>query len=70
MIESPWFPFFYQYLVGGAVFFSAILIAIHKEALQLSFKRDRNILFQLIAGFIFYAAFHGLMILLSGASNA
>ncbi len=70
MTESPWFPFVYQYAIGGVIFFAAIIIAIRKKALRLSYKRDKNILIQLIAGFIFYAAIHGLLIILSGAANA
>lgn len=70
MTESPWFPYLYQYCIGGTVFFSAIFIALRKRALQLSFKRDRNLLLQLVAGFILYAALHALLIILAGVEHA
>ncbi len=70
MTQSPWFPFFYQYIIGGIVFFAALTIAIKKKSLVLSFKSDRAILFQLLAGFLFYLALHGAMIIFAGVSNA
>ena len=70
MIHSPWFPFAYQYIVGGIVFFAALVIAVKKKSLILSFKSDKALLIQLILGFLFYMALHGVMILLAGASHA
>ncbi len=66
MTESPWFPFFYQYIIGGLVFISSIILAIRKKAMIITLKKDKKLLRQLVFGFILYLAFHGIMIILAG----
>ncbi|MCP4135328.1 MAG: hypothetical protein GY754_30445 [bacterium] len=67
MIESPWFPLAYQYLIGGVVFSLSIILAIKKRALKLELKKDKRIFFQLIVGFFIYLTMHIIITIASGA---
>ncbi|PKL41427.1 MAG: hypothetical protein CVV44_01980 [Spirochaetae bacterium HGW-Spirochaetae-1] len=66
MTESPWFPFFYQFIIGGAVFILGIALALRKGAISMSVRKDRRTIFQLIVGYLALAAFYAVMIFSAG----
>ncbi len=68
--SSPWLPYLYQYLVGGGLFFLAIITAIRKGALDLTAPADRRLLRTLVLGLAMYALLHGGWIYWATGANA
>lgn len=64
MIDSPFFPFLYQYLIGGFFFFLGIFITYRKGVWNPSNANDRRTVRNLVLGFVFYFSMHGIWILL------
>jgi hypothetical protein len=65
-LNSYWFPFVYQYIIGGLFFFLGLYIAVKKNVLTLSNMEDRKVFIQLIIGLLLYGFVHGTWIYLVG----
>ena len=64
-IDGPWAPYFYQYLLGGMVFLIGLWVIRASGACDFKRPADRHFFGVLIFGFVWYAAMHGLITLLS-----
>lgn len=64
MIDSPYTPYLYQYIIGGFFFFLAIYVSYRKGAWSTANPVDRRTIRILIIGFVGYLCFHGLWIVL------
>ncbi|MCB1174909.1 MAG: hypothetical protein KDK39_15160 [Leptospiraceae bacterium] len=59
-----WQPWIYQYSIGGVFFFLSIAVALNKHAVNMAHPQGRTVLFNLIAGLVFYMAVHAIWILI------
>ena len=58
MIPEYWWPYLYQYGVGGAIFIVGLIIILKTGACRLSRKQDRFWFTVLVLGFFWYAGGH------------
>lgn len=65
-MNSPWLPFIYQYSIFTIFFIFTTMIAIKKDVISLSHPTERRILFEIIAGYLFFIVFHASMIIFAG----
>ena len=61
-MTGPWVCWLYQYAVGGALFFGALVSALRYGALRLHNSRNRWLMAALLGGYIALAAVHALWI--------
>ncbi|MCX8123944.1 MAG: hypothetical protein N3F66_07235 [Spirochaetes bacterium] len=66
MTHSPWLPFCYQYGIFTVFFIFTTTVAIKKQVISISHPTERRILFEIIAGYLFFIIFHASMIILAG----
>ncbi len=64
-IENPWTSYLYQYTFGLIFFGLGILLVLRTGACKIGRGRDNLWLGILIAGFIFFASFHGIWVFMS-----
>jgi len=57
-MTSPWVCWLYQYAVGGALFFGALILALRSGALRLDQTRNRWLLAALLGGYLVLALVH------------
>jgi hypothetical protein len=62
-MENPWLPYTYQYIVGGLLFFTGLIVSLKKGAFNLKRQEDRWTLKILLIGFASYALVHAAWIL-------
>ncbi len=58
MIPDYWWPYLYQYGVGGIVFLAGLWIILKTRACVLARRQDRFWFAVLIVGFLCYAGVH------------
>ncbi len=59
---SVWYPWLYQYGVGGVIFVVSVVLLLRSGALNLRHLPHRFLLGALIAGLLGFAAFHAFWI--------
>jgi len=62
---NPWTSYLYQYTFGLLFFSLGLLLVIRTKACQIGRGRDSLWLKILIAGFVFFATFHGVWVYMS-----
>jgi len=65
-MNSPWLPFIYQYGIFTILFILTTMIALKKDVISLSHPTERRILFEIIAGYLFFIILHASMIIVAG----
>lgn len=65
-MNSPWLPFIYQYSIFTIFFIFTTVIALKKGIISLSHPTERRILFEIIAGYLFFIILHASMIIFAG----
>jgi len=65
-MNSLWLPFIYQYSIFTVFFIFTTMLALKKNVISLSHPTERRILFEIIAGYLFFIIFLASMIILAG----